>query len=68
MGLFNLSVVLPQLVASFGIGLAISQAGNKSLIFIISMVTLAISAFLWMLVKEEKIHGAEVSAPSKAGH
>lgn len=56
MGLFNLSVVLPQLVASFGIGLAISQAENKSLIFIISTVTLAISALLWMLVKEEKVH------------
>ena len=68
MGLFNLSVVLPQLVASFGIGLAISQAPNKSLIFIISTLTLAISAFLWMLVKEEKIHGGEVAAPTKAGH
>ncbi len=68
MGLFNLSVVLPQLVASFGIGLAISQASNKSLIFIISTVTLAISAFLWMLVKEEKIHGAEVTQQGKAEH
>jgi MFS family permease len=68
MGLFNLSVVLPQLIASFGIGLAISQAGNKSLIFIISTVTLAISAFLWMLVKEEKIHNIEVTTTNKAGH
>jgi len=40
----------------------------ENLIFIKSMVTLAISAFLWMLVKEEKIYGAEVSAPSKSGH
>ncbi|MEJ5261368.1 MAG: MFS transporter [Ignavibacterium sp.] len=56
MGLFNLSVVLPQLVASFGIGQAISAAQDKSLIFIISAVTLSISAILWMLVKEEKIH------------
>jgi MFS family permease len=68
MGLFNLSVVLPQLVASFGIGLAISQAGNKNLIFIISTITLAISAFLWMLVKEEKIHGVETASQSKSGH
>ncbi len=58
MGLFNLSVVLPQLVASFGIGLAISQAQDKNLIFIVSTVTLAISAFLWMFVKEETIHTA----------
>lgn len=56
MGLFNLSVVLPQLVASFGIGLAVSQAEDKSLIFIISTVSLAISSILWMLVKEENIH------------
>ncbi|AFH49446.1 Major facilitator superfamily permease [Ignavibacterium album JCM 16511] len=56
MGLFNLSVVLPQLVASFGIGQAISAAQDKSLIFIISAVTLSISAILWMLVKEEKVH------------
>ncbi len=56
MGLFNLAVVLPQLVASFGIGLAISETNDKSLIFIISTVTLAISAVLWMFVKEEKIH------------
>lgn len=56
MGLFNLSVVLPQLVASFGIGQAVSAAQDKSLIFIISAVTLSISAILWMLVKEEKVH------------
>jgi MFS family permease len=53
MGLFNLSVVLPQMVASFGVGQAISTAEDKSLIFIISTFTLAISALLWMLVKEE---------------
>ena len=68
MGLFNLSVVLPQLVASFGIGLAISEAGDKSLIFIISTITLAISAVLWMLVKEEKIHDAVPSGQSATGH
>lgn len=55
MGLFNLSVVLPQLVASFGIGLAISQSADKSLIFIISTVTLAISTFLWMLIQEKSV-------------
>ncbi|MCX7876248.1 MAG: MFS transporter [Melioribacteraceae bacterium] len=53
MGLFNLSVVLPQLVASFGIGQAINDAPDKSLIFIISSITLTISAILWWLVKEK---------------
>lgn len=68
MGLFNLSVVLPQLVASFGIGLAISQAPDKSLIFIISTVTLAISAFLWMLVKEESIHSVDAKSQPTSSH
>lgn len=54
MGLFNLSVVLPQLVASFGVGQAVSEASDKSLIFIISAVTLAISAVLWFMVKEDQ--------------
>jgi maltose/moltooligosaccharide transporter len=54
MGLFNLAVVLPQLVASFAVGQAVSKAPDKNLIFIVSAVSLAISAFLWFLVKEDK--------------
>lgn len=54
MGLFNLSVVLPQLVASFGVGKAVNHTPDKSLIFIISTITLAISAFLWFFIKEDK--------------
>ena len=53
MGLFNLSVVLPQMVASFGVGQAVNAASDKSLIFIISTVTLGISAMLWTMIKEE---------------
>ena len=52
MGLFNLSVVLPQLLASLGVGQAISQAENKNLIFIICAGTLALSAVSWMMVEE----------------
>lgn len=53
MGLFNLSVVLPQLVAS-GLGGFIDTAEDKSMIFIISAISLGISAVLWLLVKENK--------------
>jgi MFS family permease len=67
MGLFNLSVVLPQLVASFGIGLAISQAEDKSLIFIISAITLAISAVLWLFVRESESTGEKTTLVS-GGH
>jgi len=53
MGLFNLAVVLPQMVASFGVGQAVNAASDKSLIFIISTVTLGISALLWTMIKED---------------
>ena len=54
MGLFNLSVVLPQLVASFKMGTIIKHAEDKSVLFIITSVTLAISAVLWLSVRESK--------------
>ena len=66
MGLFNLSVVLPQLVASLGVGEAISKAPDKSLTFIICTVCLAISAFLWLFVGEGRNTLAD--APSSGGH
>lgn len=53
MGLFNLSVVLPQLVAS-SLGGYIDGQADKSIIFIISGIALAVSAVLWLLVKEQK--------------
>ncbi len=53
MGLFNLSVVLPQLVASLGVGLVISRVENKSIVFLIAGVCLAISAISWFTVKED---------------
>lgn len=52
MGIFNLSVVLPQLVVSFVMGYFFQQATDKTLIYIFSAVTLAISALLWLLVRE----------------
>jgi len=54
MGIFNLSVVLPQLIVSLVLGYFIMEVQDKNLIFIISGTTLAISAILWLLVKENK--------------
>lgn len=54
MGIFNLSVVLPQLVASSVIGSVIRHATDKGMVFIISGVSLALSAALWLVVKEKK--------------
>jgi hypothetical protein len=56
MGIFNLSVVIPQLVASFVLGYFILNAEDKSLIYLISAISLAISAVLWILVKEKSAH------------
>jgi MFS family permease len=54
MGIFNLSVVLPQLIVSLVLGYFILEAQDKNLIFIISGTTLAISALLWIFVRESK--------------
>ncbi|MCB9292148.1 MAG: MFS transporter [Lewinellaceae bacterium] len=68
MGLFNLSVVLPQLVASLGVGEFMGRVENKSVLFVICAVTLGISALSWMLVKEEQTgEGVEV-LPGGGGH
>ncbi|OGU77732.1 MAG: MFS transporter [Ignavibacteria bacterium RBG_16_34_14] len=67
MGIFNLSVVLPQLIVSLFFGSIIQNTVDKNLIFIISGVSLAISAVLWLLVKESAQSGEKVVAVS-AGH
>ena len=54
MGIFNLSVVLPQLVASFKMGEVVNAATDKSVIFAICAVCLTISGLLWFSVKNDK--------------
>jgi len=54
MGLFNLSVVLPQLVVSLGVALMISRAPDKSIIFIVSAASLALSTISWSFVREDR--------------
>lgn len=54
MGLFNLSIVLPQLVVSLGVSLALSRATDKSLVFVIAAVSIALSAFAWLAVREDQ--------------
>ena len=51
MGLFNLSVVLPQIVSSL-LGGTIEAAADKSIIYWIGAGTLGVSAMLWLLVRE----------------
>lgn len=64
MGIFNLSVVLPQLFVSLVLGKVILDAPDKSIIFLISGATLAASAAVWILVRET---GTGVRAASSPG-
>ena len=49
-----LSVVLPQLVASFKMGEVVNAAADKSIIFAICAVCLLVSGILWAFVKNDK--------------
>ena len=53
MGVFNLSIVLPQLVVSLGVGTFVSGAQDKGAIFLIGAVSLALSAIAWRSVAGE---------------
>ena len=67
MGIFNLSIVLPQLFVSLVIGFVVNAAADKNVIFMISGASLAISAVLWMIVKESKAMKADIAKHS-GGH
>ena len=54
MGLFNLSVVLPQLVVSLGVSLFLNKVDDKSMTFVVCAVSMAISAVCWLMVKEQQ--------------
>ncbi|GAB5520057.1 MAG: MFS transporter [Rhodothermales bacterium] len=68
MGLFNLSVVLPQLVASLGIGEIVGAASDKRIIFLICAGTLAVSAVSWLLVRENEDAGDVATPTGGSGH
>jgi maltose/moltooligosaccharide transporter len=53
MGVFNLSVVLPQLITT-GVGYYLKDAADKSVLFVICGACLAVSAALWLLVSEKQ--------------
>ena len=63
MGLFNLSVVLPQL-ATTAVGFVLNGAADKSVLFLICGGCLAVSSMLWLLVRENK--AVPTAAPSLA--
>jgi MFS family permease len=64
MGIFNLSVVLPQLFVSLVLGSVVRDAADKSVIFWISAVSLALSAVCWLFVQD--VRAGQVAAGRKA--
>jgi hypothetical protein len=64
---FNLSVVLPQLAVSLGVGYLLSQLENKALVFAIGGGCMALSAVAWLAVKQG-MRGREAVAAGGGGH
>lgn len=54
MGIFNLSVVIPQVIVSAVFGKVFKDAANLDIIFVICGVSLAVSAALWAILVREK--------------
>jgi maltose/moltooligosaccharide transporter len=67
MGIFNLSVVIPQIIVSLFIAKFVGAAADKNLVFIICAASLAISAVLWALLREDKAEPGEI-AMGGGGH
>ena len=65
LGVFNLSVVLPQLVVSLGVGSIISAASDKGMVFVIGAVSVGLSALCWLAVSDGR-QGAPAGAPAAA--
>ncbi|MCU0756636.1 MAG: MFS transporter [Xanthomonadales bacterium] len=71
MGVFNLSVVLPQLAVSLGVGLVIQQLPDKGNVFLIGAVAAALSALAWSAVRRVPLASAGGSVavvPGGGGH
>lgn len=66
MGVFNLSVVLPQLAVSLGVGHLLSQLENKGLVFAIGGICMLLSAFAWLAVRQGERRGPD--AMGSAAH
>lgn len=64
MGVFNLSIVLPQLVVSLAVGLFVSRMADKGVIFLIGAVSLGLAALAWRSVSGEA--GAQPAAATEA--
>ncbi len=68
MGIFNLSVVIPQLLVSLFVGKIIQGAADKNVIFLVSAGSLALSAALWFVVRDRRSTAPKSASLPSAGH
>jgi len=66
MGVFNLAVVLPQMMSN-GVANVIKATGNYQLLYIFCGLLVSTSVIFWMFVKEPESSETKQSIPS-AGH
>jgi len=66
MGIFNLAVVLPQMMSN-GVANIISETGNYQLLYILCGVFICFSVVFWLFVKEPESTAKEI-ANLKSGH
>ncbi len=65
MGVFNLSVVLPQLLVSLGIGTLLGQVADKGMIFVIGSGASALSAVAWLFVRRADGVASPAALPTR---
>jgi len=66
MGVFNLAVVLPQMMSN-GVANIIKMTGNYQLLYILCGLFIVASVVFWMFVREPESSGNKTSVPS-GGH
>ena len=67
MGIFNLAVVLPQMMSQ-GVANIISETQNYQLLYILCGVFICFSVFFWTFVKEPKSTATDALKNVKSGH
>jgi maltose/moltooligosaccharide transporter len=68
MGVFNLSVVLPQLAVSLGVGAVLARIEDKALVFALGAACMLVSALAWLAVKQGAPHARGGADAGGGGH
>ncbi len=67
MGVFNLAVVLPQMMSN-GVANVIKQTGNYQLLYILCGLFVAMSVVFWVFVREPEATENKQGMPTSGGH